>query len=229
MFEVLPASGAAALTERAWGSRFASIVLHGVLIVAAVRLTAQAPRAAAGSIAVVDVFLPGASATTRDPPPAPLPGVPHPPVPTFVALPDVIPPATALPPVISAPFVEAGQPPGPGAPVVGEIGVGAAPGPGVPMDARIADEPPVLLRHPALRYPEVLRQALVEGRVLVEAVLDTTGAVETGSLRIVEGAHPLFEAEARAIVQASRYRPGRFAGRAVRVRIRVPVTFALRR
>jgi TonB family protein len=80
-----------------------------------------------------------------------------------------------------------------------------------------------------VRYPEVLRQAGLTARIVVEAVLDTAGRVEPGSPRIVGEAHPLFTAEAHRVVLASRYRPARAGGRAVRVRIRVPVAFALRR
>jgi protein TonB len=96
-------------------------------------------------------------------------------------------------------------------------------------DLSYVEEPPALLRHPAPRYPEVLRQAGVEGHVVVEVVLDTSGVAEAGSLRVVTSAHQLFDAEARAVVLGSRYRPARAGGRAVRVRIQVPVVFAIRR
>jgi protein TonB len=87
----------------------------------------------------------------------------------------------------------------------------------------------VLLGHPVPRYPELLRAAGIEGRVVVEVVLDTLGRAEPQTLRIATSAHLLFDAEASAVVLGSRYRPGRVAGRPVRVRIRVPVSFALRR
>ena len=107
---------------------------------------------------------------------------------------------------------------------------GGLPGAGhTPVDARFVDEPPALLVHPELRYPEVLRQAGIEGRVLVEAVLDTLGRAEAGSLRVTESPNALFDREALTVVAASRYRPGRVDGRAVRVRIQVPVAFAIRR
>jgi protein TonB len=97
------------------------------------------------------------------------------------------------------------------------------------MDVRTVEEPPVLLSHPEPGYPDLLRSAGIEGRVVVEAVLDTLGRVERGSLRIVSSTHALFVPEASALVLGSRYRPGRFGGTAVRVRIQVPVNFALRR
>jgi protein TonB len=97
------------------------------------------------------------------------------------------------------------------------------------MDARAVEEPPVLLSHPTPGYPALLRSAGIEGRVVVEAVLDTAGRVERGSLRIVSSTHALFVPEASALVLGSRYRPARFGGMVVRVRIQVPVNFAIRR
>ncbi|MGD0484075.1 MAG: TonB family protein [Gemmatimonadales bacterium] len=116
--------------------------------------------------------------------------------------------------------------PGPGAPVVTGP---PSPAPVAPMDVRTVEEPPVLLSHPTPGYPDLLRSAGIEGRVVVEAVLDTVGRVERGSLRIVSSTHALFVPEASALVLGSRYRPARFGGMAVRVRIQVPVDFALRR
>jgi protein TonB len=97
------------------------------------------------------------------------------------------------------------------------------------VDIRVVEELPVLLTHPSPRYPDLLRQAGIEGRVIVEAVIDTTGRAERESLRVVSSSHALFAPEASALVLGSRYRPARFGGRAVRVRILVPVAFALRR
>ena len=111
--------------------------------------------------------------------------------------------------------------------------VGAAPSALPPeaglIDIRVVEELPVLLSHPASRYPDNLRQAGIEGRVVVEAVIDTTGRAERTGLRILSSSHALFEPEASALVLGSRYRPARFGGRPVRVRILVPVVFALRR
>ncbi|MDO8665271.1 MAG: TonB family protein, partial [Gemmatimonadales bacterium] len=69
----------------------------------------------------------------------------------------------------------------------------------------------------------------VEGRVLVEVVLDTMGRAERGSLRILSATHQLFEGPARETALSCRYRPGRIAGRAVRVRVQVPVNFTVSR
>lgn len=91
------------------------------------------------------------------------------------------------------------------------------------------DEPPVLIRAPPVAYPPLLQRAGVEGVVLVEAVIDTAGRPEPASVRVVSSDHHAFDAVARDAILHARYRPGRVAGRPVRVLVRVPVAFEIRR
>jgi len=79
------------------------------------------------------------------------------------------------------------------------------------------------------RYPPVLQQAGIEGRVMIEFVIDTLGRAERNSFRIVSSAHNLFEAPAREAVQSCRFRPGRIQGRAVRTRVQQPINFTIQR
>ena len=90
-------------------------------------------------------------------------------------------------------------------------------------------ERPDLLNHPRIRYPDSLRAAEIGGRVLVEAIVDTTGHADSASVRILSSSHPGFEAPAREAVLASTYRPGRLDGRAVRVRVQIPLNFQVSR
>lgn len=208
-----------------WAGRAGSFALHSILVTAALVATRPAPLAP-----------PDARTTTTliwhvpDPVrPAPalprLPGVPvivGPQAPVLV-VPPVVPSTVPPPGPVTGTFE-----PAPG-PVETTPAAPPAPGPTGVMEMRYVEELPLLLRHPALRYPELLRQAGIEGDVLVEAVLDTTGAVERASLRVLRSSHALFQADALALVAGSAYRPARANGRAVRVRIAVPVHFALRR
>ena len=91
----------------------------------------------------------------------------------------------------------------------------------------VVEERPDRVSSPPVRYPEILRQAGIEGRVLVEVVIDTLGRAERGSIRILSSTHQLFEAPAREAVANSVYRPGRISGRAVRVRVQVPLNFSI--
>ena len=93
----------------------------------------------------------------------------------------------------------------------------------------VVEERPERVSSPPARYPDILRQAGIEGRVLVEVVIDTTGHAERGSMRILTSTHQLFEGPAREVVQGSTYSPGKIQGRAVRVRVQVPINFTIAR
>lgn len=217
-----------ALVGPEWGARVSSLTLHAGLIALAVWSTQRPTPASAPPREYTTIFyLPDRAPVAA--PPSPAPSVPPgvwrmPPVPGVVplTLPPLVPAAAPDWPT-AAPEVMPGMP-----------GPVAAPPPSAlrpeaPMDIQVVEELPVLLSHPAPRYPDLLRQAGIEGRVVVEAVIDTTGRAERAGLRVVSSSHALFAPEASALVLGSLYRPARFGGRPVRVRILVPVAFALRR
>lgn len=86
---------------------------------------------------------------------------------------------------------------------------------------------PHLVSGPILTYPAPLLLSRVTGRVVVEAVIDTTGRVEEETVRIVESSDPGFNESAKVYVEAARFTPARIAGRAVPVRLQMPVEFKL--
>lgn len=92
----------------------------------------------------------------------------------------------------------------------------------------VVEQKPEPIEGPMLIYPEDLRQARVQGRVLVEAVLDTLGRAEPLSIRIVSSPHPGFDGPARGYMRWARFRPARVGGRPVRVLVRLPIDFKLR-
>jgi TonB family protein len=135
-------------------------------------------------------------------------------------------------PPLTIPPIDGGQspiPPGwiprPGGPE----GPTGDPAPVGLYSARLVEEPPELLAAPLPVYPERLRQARIEGLVVLEVIVDTTGKVEPASIRVVQSAHPGFVEPARTYVRDAVFRPARVAGRAVRVLVRVPIAFRLRR
>ncbi len=133
-----------------------------------------------------------------------------------------------LPP-IEFPSFDAGVPrtiPGVSADT-GPVLAGRPAGDGSPIESSLADEPPVMLAGPAAAYPDLLRQAGIQGRVVLEAVIDTLGHVEPGSVVVAERAHPAFVASAQRSLVASLFRPARVMGHAVRVRVRLPFDFVL--
>lgn len=103
------------------------------------------------------------------------------------------------------------------------------PGPAATYAEAAVDEKPEIIMSPPLKYPAVLRQAGIEGSVLIEVVIDTLGHAERASVRVVQSTHPGFDKEAMDVVTGSLYRPGRMRGHVVRVLVNVPVSFTIRK
>jgi TonB family protein len=87
------------------------------------------------------------------------------------------------------------------------------------------DEKAELLSSPPAEYPWILRRAGIQGRVVVQVVIDTLGRVEPGSRRVVSSSNPGFDEPALNAVREAVFRPARVHGRVVRVRVRAPIEF----
>jgi protein TonB len=85
--------------------------------------------------------------------------------------------------------------------------------------------PPVLVRQPAVVYPDIARQSRVEGVVELKALVDENGRVV--EVTVVRSSRPgyRFEAEAERHTRARRYRPATKGGVAVRVWLSIVVNF----
>lgn len=79
------------------------------------------------------------------------------------------------------------------------------------------------------RYPRQLRDAGVEGRVVVQFVVDTNGRVEAGSIKVVSASNEEFSDPSVAAVKEFRFRPAKRQGRNVRQIVQLPVTWQLDR
>ena len=88
-------------------------------------------------------------------------------------------------------------------------------------------ERPHLTSSATLAYPAALLLSHVPGRVVVQAVVDTTGRVEEGSVRVLQSSDARFNQAAEDYVKAARFTAGRIAGRGVRVLVELPVEFKL--
>jgi len=89
------------------------------------------------------------------------------------------------------------------------------------------DERAEIVSAPSLEYPPALRQAGLQGRVTVQAVIDTLGRAEPASLKVIARPNTAFDQSARAYVLHAVFRPARVKGRAVRVLIKVPVVYRI--
>jgi TonB family protein len=82
--------------------------------------------------------------------------------------------------------------------------------------------------NPAPRYPPDLRERGVEGEVLLQFVVDTTGKPIPGTLRALRSTDPAFTYEVTRVVPLMRFRPAELAdGRRVRQLVQMPFQFAL--
>jgi protein TonB len=78
-----------------------------------------------------------------------------------------------------------------------------------------------------LRYPDMLRSANVEGEVLVQFTVDTTGRVERGSIKILKSSHELFTNAVQSALPSARYYAAEIGGRKVRQLVQQPFNFTL--
>lgn len=200
--------------------------VHGLVLFGAVRGTAAKPEAAPERHSQLVVF--------EQPPPVVERAAPAPaggaivaaPRGDFSAAPSDLP--LTIPPVLAGvrfdPTMlrppESGQQPGW---VAGDSGVVAR-----LMDAASVDQPAAIIRQPSPRYPPVLQQAGIAGRVLLEFIIDSTGHPEAGSLRVLERSGPGFDAAALETIERSLFRPAQFRGRAVRQRTLQAIVFRVR-
>ena len=101
-------------------------------------------------------------------------------------------------------------------------------GPGSAVDEHLVDRAPRLAgRFADPRYPAALREAGIEGRVVVQFVVDTLGRAELDELQVVQGSHPQFVESVRAALARYRFTVGEAGGRKVRTRVQIPFDFTL--
>jgi protein TonB len=74
-------------------------------------------------------------------------------------------------------------------------------------------------------YPEIAKRAGVEGTVFVEAFVDENGSVTRTA--IVKGIGAGCDEAAQAAVQKTKFKPGKQRGKAVKVRMSIPIRFRL--
>ncbi|MCE9601936.1 MAG: energy transducer TonB [Gemmatimonadetes bacterium] len=79
------------------------------------------------------------------------------------------------------------------------------------------------------RYPDILRSASVEGEVLAQFVVDTTGRVEVSTFKVIRKSHDLFEAAVRSALPQMRFLPAEVGGRKVKQLVQQPFVFALQK
>ncbi|MCS3858880.1 TonB family protein [Salinibacter ruber] len=94
----------------------------------------------------------------------------------------------------------------------------------------VVDDPPELeggmkALQQSVEYPEVAREAGLEGRVIVQFVVDEEGTVT--NLRVTQGVEKVLDEAAIEAVEEQTFTPGRQDGEPRKVQMSLPVTFRL--
>lgn len=79
------------------------------------------------------------------------------------------------------------------------------------------------------RYPDILRSGGVEGEVLAQFEVDTTGRVIVTSFKVLRSSHAMFEASVRSALPNMRFLPAEIGGRKVKQLVQQPFVFALQK
>jgi protein TonB len=228
MLDVLLESGRSRERRTRWTA--ASTLTHATLITAAVAITArQSPRRAIEPMAN-DTVIYVAPRQLPKPPPSSLataaegvvrtmpaiPSIPVPLVPRFDAdrAPDT---RSLIQETISAHATSEG------------VQRSALPSDGVYTD-RLVDKTVVPhAQNGRPSYPSVLRNAGIEGDVVVRFVVDSLGRVEAGSITIIRQTHTLFGDAVKRWLSGTRYVPAEVVGRPVRQLVEQRAEFSLER
>jgi periplasmic protein TonB len=206
-----------------FGVGFVSVTMHAGIITFAVFATLKAGTG--DNKAALDtnmVFVQQQQQKQPDQPPPPPVDVPLKGFQTVVVITDI---PKNIPPVNLQEHFDPKDFSGTG--VEGGLSTGVTPTGDQIFSMDVVQDKPELLSGPPPVYPELLRQAGIQGVVLVQAVVDTTGRVEPNSVKIIQSANPGFDAPAKQQILKSLFRPGRSYGRAVRVLVQLPINFSL--
>ncbi|HEV8511044.1 MAG TPA: energy transducer TonB [Gemmatimonadales bacterium] len=224
MFNNLIESNRKSNKKGAFGLGFVSLVGHSVVVLGAVVATLTAgQKEDSNAIDTAMVFL------NQDEQKKPEEQPPIVDVPQLKGFQTVVAPTdipTNIPPINLQEHFDPKDYTGTG--VEGGIGTGIVPSDQVFMES-VVEERPEVLSGPSLVYPDLLRQAGVQGRVLVQAIIDTSGRAEPPSVKVIQSPNPGFDQPAKQYVLRALFRPARVHGRAVRVLVNLPIDFKIKR
>ena len=218
-------------SQRTAGGTVVSVVIHTAVIVAVAVATAR------GSTPPDPVQPPTlVYVNTRTPDPEPSAPMTSTPSPVTVPAMPIVPPLEIPTGIVDPPPGLATDPspvfaPGnthPAAPSGGETS--GAPSGTEPWTAALVEKPALPLPgSPAPVYPDILRRAGVEGEVVAQFVVDTTGRVEAGSFRAMRETHPLYAAAVERVLPRMRFVAAEAGGRRVRQLVQQSFVFAMAR
>ena len=79
------------------------------------------------------------------------------------------------------------------------------------------------------RYPEMLRQAKIEGEVLAQFVVGPDGKADVESFKVLKSTHELFTKSVQMALPQMRFKPALVGGRPVKQLVQQPFTYSISR
>jgi len=210
-------------TRKVLGVGFVSLTLHTAVIAGAVYATLHAgrPDSTVRMDTTVVLLAPQRDQKPPEQQPTQL-DVPLKGFQTVAVVPDV---PTTIPPVDLTQHFDPKDYSGTG--VEGGKANGLVPGENQVYAEAVVEEKPALLSGPPPLYPNLLRQAGIQGRVVLRAIIDTTGRAEPSSVTVVKSPNPGFDEPTRQWALKALFRPARLHGRAVRAYVNLPFDYSL--
>jgi TonB family protein len=95
-------------------------------------------------------------------------------------------------------------------------------------EARAAQAPEIV-SGPPLWYPDNLRRAFIQGRVLVRAIIDSSGKAERGSVRVLFTPNPGFNQPVIDYTEHAQFSVAVSRGVRTRSCVVIPVDFKIKR
>ncbi len=77
-------------------------------------------------------------------------------------------------------------------------------------------------------YPEMLKNAGIEGEVQVQFVIDTTGRADINTFKVLKSAHPEFTKAVRDALPKMRFFPAEVGGKKVKQLVQLPFVFGIK-
>lgn len=220
--------------QRTVGQTVFSLIIHGLLIAGAIKVTAGAAERVQEIINdTTMVFLepPKATPPPPEPPPEDVVVSANPPPKGFqtVIAPTDIP--KEIPPVnLNERALDPRDFTGKG--VEGGIAAGVVGGTGPVeigqtfLEAQVDDPPQLISPGPQL-FPPAMRAAGIPGKVTMQFIVDVTGHVEPNSFKVISTSHQAFVEPTKQMLLKSLFKPGKVRGEPVRVLVQQVINFTL--
>jgi TonB family protein len=104
-----------------------------------------------------------------------------------------------------------------------------APGERIYLDTQVDRRATPVRGTLAPRYPRALRSANVEGEVLVQFIVGSSGDAEMDSFKVLRSSHALFAHSVKQAIASMRFHPAEIGDRKVRQLVTQPFSFTLNR